>query len=571
LQRADGSGNLCDRQGAVNKVGSAAYKLLITFGCAIVVAGGVACNPAPAKNALCVGRESGCYSTLKAAIAAAHAGNTIRIGPGTFAGGVTVNVSVTIIGAGARSTIIRGGNSVLTIGTYEAPSEPTVSIAGVTITGGVTRSSPEAFPNHGVPGYSGVIAQGGGIEIPESSAGKGATVTITNSVITGNRVAPTRALPIGPPCPGNVNCPYAEADGGGIDTWGQLTLAHSTVSDNLVGSASGLSTPVSDAAGGGIMVEPTGTLVVTDSVISNNHASATAPNGNYAKAGGIWVEGATLTMNHDLVTNNSAELSTAFPSSVGTIAQAGGVGLGGVSCTVSSQCPSATIINSAITNNSVSATNIVGDATASSGGLSSDWPLALLSNDTISGNSVTATTTPGSSGNAGADSGGGSFGASPIRDTRVTGNSVAATSWAGTAQAVGGAFSLGTDPLTIISNSVISDNRLDATTTSGSAIVEGGGIQNSRLLTLQNTVVENNIGTAQGPAGMAQGGGIWNGLTPYSAPPIRLTVAGSTVSGNTLTASRGITARGGGLYTTFPVTLTNNTTASNTPDQCFGC
>jgi hypothetical protein len=556
----------------MNKVGSAAYKLLITFGCGIVVAGGVACNPAPAKNALCVGRESGCYSTLKAAIAAAHAGNTIRIGAGTFAGGVTVKVSVTIIGAGASLTIIRGGNSVLTIGTYDAPTEPTVSIAGVTITGGVTRSSPHANPGVGIASYSGVIAQGGGIEIPESSAGKGATVTITNSVITGNRVAPGRALSVGPPCPGSVNCPYAEADGGGIDNWGTLILAHTTVSDNLVGSASGLSTLASNAVGGGIMVEPTGTLVITDSVISNNHASATAPNGRYAKSGGIWVEGAaSLTMNHDRVTNNTAELSAAFRNSVTTLAQGGGVGLGGDSCAASiSQCPSATIRNTTIAGNRVSATNTVGDASASSGGLVGG-PLALLTNDTISGNSVTATTPPGSSGDAFADSGGGSFGTSPVRDTRVTGNSVEATSWAGTAQAVGGAFSLGTNPLTTISNSVISDNRVDATTTSGSAIVEGGGIQNGELLALQNTLVENNSGTARGPKGISQGGGIWNGPAFGSAPPRQLTLAGSTVSGNMLTASPGITPHGGGLYTTFPVTLTNSAPASNTPDQCFGC
>jgi hypothetical protein len=559
-------------QTAMTRLDLMRTKRLITVACGILVLGGVACSPASAKNALCVGSGSGCYSTLKAAIAAAHAGNTIRIGPGTFAGGVTVRVSVTIIGAGASSTSIRGGNSVLTIGTYYAPTEPTVSIAGVTITGGVTRSSPHANPGVGIASYSGVIAQGGGIEIPESSAGTGATVTITNSVITGNRVAPSRALSVGPPCPGNVNCPFAEADGGGIDDWGTLTLVHTTVSDNLVGSASGLSTLASDAVGGGIMVDHTGTLVVTDSVISNNHASATSPNGRHAKSGGIWVEGVSLTMNHDRVTNNSAEVSAAFPNSVGTGAGPGGIGLGGDICAASiSQCPSATILNTTITGNRVSATNTVGDASASSGGLRSDGPLALLSNDTVSGNSVIATTPPGSSGNAGADSGAGQFGASPIRDIRVTGNSVEATSWAGTAEAIGGAFSIGTNPVTTITNSVISDNRLDATTTNGSAIVEGGGIQNGQLLTLQNTVVENNTGTAQGPKGVSQGGGIWNGSVFGSGPPIQLVLVGSTVSGNTLTASRGITARGGGLYTTFPVTLTNNTTASNLPDQCFGC
>ncbi len=208
-----------------------------------------------------------------------------------------------------------------------------------------------------------------------------------------------------------------------------------------------------------------------------------------------------------------------------------------------------------------------------SGGLHSDGPLALvLSNDTFSGNSVSASTSAGSSGSAFANSGAGEMNApGPIRNTRFTSNSVEATSSAGTAQAAGGAFIGGTNPVTTISDSVIADNRVTATTTSGSAIVEGGGIQSDELLMLQSTVVENNTGTARGASGKVQGGGIWNGPVPCATPPVQLTLSGSTVSGNTLTASPGITAHGGGLFTAFPVTLSNSTTARNLPDQCFGC
>ena len=38
--------------------------------------------------------RAGCFSTLKAAVGAAHDGDTIAIAPGTFAGGVTIDVSV---------------------------------------------------------------------------------------------------------------------------------------------------------------------------------------------------------------------------------------------------------------------------------------------------------------------------------------------------------------------------------------------------------------------------------------------------------------------------------------------
>ena len=43
------------------------------------------------------------------------------------------------MGAAAGATIIRGGGPVLTIGAHLAADPPTVSIARVTITGGVSR------------------------------------------------------------------------------------------------------------------------------------------------------------------------------------------------------------------------------------------------------------------------------------------------------------------------------------------------------------------------------------------------------------------------------------------------
>ena len=69
---------------------------------------------------LCVGRAQGCYSTIQAAVDAAHNGDTIRVERGTFDGGVTIDKSVSLLGAGARGTIISGGGPVLTIGAFLA-------------------------------------------------------------------------------------------------------------------------------------------------------------------------------------------------------------------------------------------------------------------------------------------------------------------------------------------------------------------------------------------------------------------------------------------------------------------
>jgi hypothetical protein len=170
---------------------------------------------------------SGCpYTQIAPAVAAAKSGDTIRVGPGTYRGGITVDVSVRLAGAGAGSTIIRGGGHVLTIGAFGASSEPVVSISGVTITGGVARSSPESVP---LVGQEGVWAAGGGVEIPpqaipaNSLPVNGATVTISDSLIIGNRADPAAAVPSGITCPGGFpagQCPFAQAAGGGIDSWG---------------------------------------------------------------------------------------------------------------------------------------------------------------------------------------------------------------------------------------------------------------------------------------------------------------------------------------------------------------
>ncbi len=538
---------------------------LIGTACAVMVASGTAgatAHQARAATTLCVGSESGCYSRLEAAIDAARDGDTIRIERGTFQGGVTVDVSIRIIGAGAGATIIRGGNSVLTIGRYNATTEPAVSIAGLTITGGAARSNPASIPLFGV---AGVWALGGGIEIPASkNFGIGATVTIVDSRITDNRAAPTHTVPLGPPCPGNVKCPFAVAAEGGIDNWGTLTLLDSTVSDNFVGSASGLSALASDAVGGGIFSHhSSGALVLNDSVISDNHVSATAPNGRSADSGGVLVEGPTLAMTNAIVTNNTAELSAAMPTGAGPLAIAGGVHLSGST--------SGTIRDTTISDNADSARNTLGVAIAFSGGLHADGPL-VLSDDAIINNTVSATTPHGSSGSAFADSGAGEVnGPSRIRHTRFAGNSVQVSSPSGTASAAGGAFVSAGNPQTTVRDSVIRDNRLSATTTSGSAIVQGAGIQNIGQLTLRDTVVADNTGTAYGSAGIAQGGGVWNSPVPNGPPSVQLTLVDSAVTGNKLTASPGITVQGGGLYTTLPLTLIDSTTARNVPDQCFGC
>ena len=516
-------------------------------------AGPVVAGPTPTTTLkVC---PSGCpYSEIAPALAVAKSGDTIKLAAGTYVGGVTITASVKLVGAGSALTILRGGGPVLTIGTFGASSEPTVSIQGVTITGGVTRSSPQSKP---FTGEEGVLALGGGVEIPPNADSTGgATVTISNSVITGNRVAPTHALPHDPPCPDGL-CPFAGAAGGGIDNWGRLTLSHTTVSNNLVGSASGLSTVASDAEGGGIK-SWLSELTISNSRISGNRASATAPNGRFADAGGVFVEGGALTMSSSLVTNNKATLNASLPNSVEMLAVAGGIHIGGGA--------SGTIRSTTIADNSVSMTNTNGDSTAFSGGIHTDVSFDL-SDDVVANNSVTSAALPGSSGNAFGDSGAGEM-SGKISNTRFTGNSVSVRSAAADAIASAGAAMFAGS----MSNSVVSGNQVQGSSRRGSVFVGGAGLQAADGgMTLRNTTVSGNVGDARGLTGSAQGGGIFDVAVPNGPPGGPLVLTNSTVTHNGLTGGAAITLQGGGVFARNPVTLTHSVIAGNTPDQCDGC
>jgi hypothetical protein len=149
--------------------------------------------------------------------------------------------------------------------------------------------------------------------------------------------------------------------------------------------------------------------------------------------------------------------------------------------------------------------------------------------------------------------------------------SVTANAPTGTALAQAGAIFTASDQLVAIRDSLISGNGARSTTSTGAALVEGAGVLNAGLLELRSSEVSDNKGDATGPSGIAQGGGIWNSTIP-DGPLVQLTLRGSGVTRNTLSASAGLAIQGGGgVYTTFPITLTRSLIAKNAPDNCFGC
>jgi hypothetical protein len=471
---------------------------------------------------------------IQAALNAAHDGDAINIAPGTYAGGITIAKSVRLVGEGAAVTTIQGGGPVVAIGVTSGTVEPTVSISGVTITGGVT----DVDLNNGDSLFA---AAGGGVDVLPLRVGggfdTGATVTIADSVITGNRAEPVETM-VDPCDPGSC---FANAEGGGISNFGRLTLSHTLVTGNVAGALQGAASVTAEAHGGGIYSHVQGTLTIANSVIDDNHARTTTPNGTEVSGGGIQDSG-VMQLTNSRVTGNSAELSSSFPGSffAGTnvLAEAGGIALRAPS--------SATIANSTISGNTTNGTNAGGDVTADTGGIDSDGSLTL-SNSNVENNQVRAGVPP-ASGFVAIALGGGlevEFGSTTVNNTRIHANGVRADS------------------------------------ASGLVAVNGAGLMNENggTLTLHNSDASANAAVANGASGFANGGGITNfSAVPLLPPAGLLTVVNSRLTDNVVTASPGITPMGGGLFTAdvlslapLPVTLIHTTISGNSPDQCFGC
>jgi hypothetical protein len=150
---------------------------------------------------------------------------------------------------------------VLTVGTLHASNEPTVTIEGVTITGGVTQS---AFDTS-------FETLGGGVYVPEAAWRDAHDSSHRRERDHRHMAAPHSRDRFGDPCGPIDACGFAHAGGGGIDSWGHLTVRDTLVAGN---QASGPLTR--DADGGGIYSQD-GTLTVDHSVITGNRAEAGEP------------------------------------------------------------------------------------------------------------------------------------------------------------------------------------------------------------------------------------------------------------------------------------------------------
>ncbi|MBS1796063.1 MAG: CSLREA domain-containing protein [Acidobacteria bacterium] len=212
--------------------------------------------------------------SLREAVAAAGAGDTVQFASPLFdsaqtisiSGQITIDKSLTVNGRGADLTTIKNvapagpTNRVLRITTG------TVNLSGLTITGG------NLIPGVAAGVCSVTLSCGGGIH----SSGN---LTLTSCVVAGNAVVSTDVI-----------------EGGGIFSGnGTLTLVGTTVQNNTVNG--------SIAFGGGIYIDNNGATIV-NSTISGNSAVATT----LARGGGINLNGGTLNMTNSTVAENVINL-----------------------------------------------------------------------------------------------------------------------------------------------------------------------------------------------------------------------------------------------------------------------
>jgi hypothetical protein len=240
----------------------------------------------------CKAPSTAACKTIGHAISLASSGDTVIVAAATYTENLTIGISLNVLGAGARTTIIDGGgvSRVVTISNAAVH----VTLSELTIRNGIA------------PSY------GGGI-LPRSFGGginNSGTLTLTNSTVSGN------SAPI--PCfylfQRFLLC-RGPASGGGIYNSGALIISNSTISGNQAGGSH--CTGNCSASGGGIYNVGT-MMLITNSTLTGNDANAACSTSVHCPVvGGAFSSSGTVTLNNSTVEGNSAYSCSAVCSGKG--------------------------------------------------------------------------------------------------------------------------------------------------------------------------------------------------------------------------------------------------------------
>ena len=309
--------------------------------------GGSSCGP-PAVAGQC---------SLRGAIAAAQAGDTVQLAGGTYElvfGSLNLSKKINIVGAGPTATTIRqtGLSRVIRI---EGPVGLTMS--GVTITGGQAFGGDGGDGGAGANGTGGESAYGAGINA-------GGPVTLTDVVVTGNSAFGGDGGDggAGVAGAGGAGGRGGSAGGAGISGGEPLVLTRVAITDNVaqpgkagVGGNAGTNGVGGKGGAGGSAIGAGvsmgfANLTATDVLIAGNTAGTTpggkgglggttsgvggqGGQGEAADGGGLFSNG-VMTLTNVTIAGNVALGSTggvggAARSGAATSGGAGGYGFGG--------------------------------------------------------------------------------------------------------------------------------------------------------------------------------------------------------------------------------------------------
>ena len=306
---------------------------------------------------------------------------------------------------------------------------------------------------------------------------------------------------------GRVNGQGGSGLGGGIYSYGTLTVSNSTLSGNFAG------------VGGGGIFNDNGTLIVSNSNLSGNSVPFGGSNNNAQPGGGIYnYAGGTLTVSNSNLSGNSALFGGGIFNNAGgtlmvsnsTLSGNSAVGGGGIYSLGTS-----TVSNSTLSGNSsgggagggiysgsgtltVSNSTLSGNSSQSGGGIFNNSGTLAISNSTLSGNSAQVY-------------GGGiySSGAVTIGNSTFSGNS---------SQSGGGIYNIGS--MLTIGNSTLSGNsaqfygggiyKLIGSVTIGNSIVSGNTAPMGAEISLNNGSDETFTSQGYNLLGYGSNAGLWN-------------------------------------------------------------
>jgi hypothetical protein len=306
----------------------------------LILVGVAGLSPARAASTICVqAGNAGCFSTIRAALAAAQPGDTIRVAAGTYIEYVTITQTVTLEGGwnaaftsrdpAVNVTTIQPPDASFSVvfiqGQFGDPGAVAPTLDGFTITGGgggnhggglrLTNSN-ALIKNNLITGNIGYLL-GGGVWV-QNGAPVFQNNRIQNNYVNENfagwgggvELESTRATLVG-----NIIASNSISDsigyGGGVavDGGGPVTLAGNTIVDNIAAILTS-TTPQYDKGYGGGFYAQNAQVSLTGNLIQANQANgakALGFGGAYGYGGGVYILNSpafTLTSN-TLITNTA--------------------------------------------------------------------------------------------------------------------------------------------------------------------------------------------------------------------------------------------------------------------------